>query len=908
MKANRILSFVLALVMTVGTLIAGTAVSAEESLYKDVKTSRWSYEDIKYVTEEGLMTGTGNGKFSPAEAMTRAMVVTVLYRLQGSPEVDYTGIFTDVKKGTWYTDAVIWASRNGIVNGIGDGKFAPMKAVTREELAAIIMRYAPQECIDTEERADITVYSDYGRVHDYAKDALSWANAIGLITGVTKTTLEPRGTATREQVAASLRRFIEFDGYKYLLAYNEPTVFTTYTEKEYPLVTDADIYVAVDGNDANSGSIDAPIASFARAKEMVREKKATATEEIKVAFKAGNYGSLENLTFTAEDSGTAEVPITYCAYGDGDVIFLNGNILPSSAFKPIEDDDKYLFKEENFDSIYKIDLSEILPEGEEITTLFSGSGICHEARYPNKNEDGTDAYYRNMTTTVDKYCSIQLQAFLPRIVESFRTVEGMKVTGFLRVGWLVETFNVKSYDPETKIVTFDTYEGYVPASGYPIGESKGGFDFMYEGRTDDTVFFSNLSDQLDNEGEYWFDPATRVLYVYKPNGDYTITTGGQFLNMTSADNISFVGLTFNGSVADNAIDIYDCQDMTIDRCTFCNMAGSHVMRVRMSRNFKLINSELYCFGATGLFIEPFWKDKDGDFENSYFALKPSGVVIDNNYFHDFGFIDMWSEAVNIIRSMEAQISHNLFERGAHGAVRYDRCNNIVIEYNVFDRMMMTTGDYGAVYTNTDFATRGNIVRYNLFKNNRIYSIYLDGDSNGTEIYGNLIYNNKGECGVTINGGRDHNIHDNVFIAYKGSGRFLFSNLNPTTEAYLEGDRSYVPGSLGEMKTLARLPQPGEVGYEEWASRWPLLYQYNDDFSKLGEVECIFTTINYITDNYQIGDQPIGERAYLLYGVGQDTNKVLTLEENPFFVDPTHGDYRIREDSDFVLPVEQMGRY
>ena len=100
MKANRILSFVLALVMTVGTLIAGTAVSAEESLYKDVKTSRWSYEDIKYVTEEGLMTGTGNGKFSPAEAMTRAMVVTVLYRLQGSPEVDYTGIFTEVKKGT----------------------------------------------------------------------------------------------------------------------------------------------------------------------------------------------------------------------------------------------------------------------------------------------------------------------------------------------------------------------------------------------------------------------------------------------------------------------------------------------------------------------------------------------------------------------------------------------------------------------------------------------------------------------------------------------------------------------------------------------------------------------------------------------------------------------------------------
>ena len=88
MKANKILSFVLALVMTVSTLVAGTTVSAEESLYKDVKTSRWSYEDIKYVTEEGLMTGTGDGIFAPAETMTRAMVVTVLYRLQGSPEVE----------------------------------------------------------------------------------------------------------------------------------------------------------------------------------------------------------------------------------------------------------------------------------------------------------------------------------------------------------------------------------------------------------------------------------------------------------------------------------------------------------------------------------------------------------------------------------------------------------------------------------------------------------------------------------------------------------------------------------------------------------------------------------------------------------------------------------------------------
>ena len=113
------------------------------------------------------------------------------------------------------------------------------------------MRYAPMEYIITEERADITDYADYKRVHDYAKDALSWANAIGLITGKTADTLAPREGATREQFAKILRCFKEYDSYKYELVYNTPKPLSTYTEPDYPLVTDADIYVAVDGNDAN---------------------------------------------------------------------------------------------------------------------------------------------------------------------------------------------------------------------------------------------------------------------------------------------------------------------------------------------------------------------------------------------------------------------------------------------------------------------------------------------------------------------------------------------------------------------------------------------------------------------------------------------------------------------------------
>ena len=158
---RRILSFALAILMVMGMIISGGLVTAETtSPYKDVKTSRWSYADIMYVTANGLMNGKEEGKFAPAETMTRAMVVTVLYRLQGEPMVSTTSKFTDVKAGKWFTDAVIWASENDIVNGVGDGKFAPMETITREQLATIIMRYAPEENIITEERADITGFAD----------------------------------------------------------------------------------------------------------------------------------------------------------------------------------------------------------------------------------------------------------------------------------------------------------------------------------------------------------------------------------------------------------------------------------------------------------------------------------------------------------------------------------------------------------------------------------------------------------------------------------------------------------------------------------------------------------------------------------------------------------------------------
>ena len=177
--------------------------------FKDVKTADWFYNDVKYVYEKGMMAGTAADVFAPNATTTRAMIVTILYRLEGSPAVTGTSAFADVPAGQWYTDAVNWAAANQIVKGTSATTFAPNASITREQMAAILYRYAQYKGYDVTKKADLSGYSDNGQVSAYAKDALAWANAAKLINGVTNTTLAPQGNATRAQVSAILHRFCD---------------------------------------------------------------------------------------------------------------------------------------------------------------------------------------------------------------------------------------------------------------------------------------------------------------------------------------------------------------------------------------------------------------------------------------------------------------------------------------------------------------------------------------------------------------------------------------------------------------------------------------------------------------------------------------------------------------------------
>lgn len=179
--------------------------------FTDVPTSAWFYDSVRNVYENYIMNGVSPTLFQPNGTMSRAMVATVLWRLEGEPEMDDTSVFTDVPRGQWYTQAITWAYEQGIITGYGGGRFGPQDNVTRQQLAAMLFRYAKTMDLDGGERATLSAYRDQGQVADWAREAFAWAVAKGHINGTSPTTLSPTGTATRAQCAAILTRMLVYE-------------------------------------------------------------------------------------------------------------------------------------------------------------------------------------------------------------------------------------------------------------------------------------------------------------------------------------------------------------------------------------------------------------------------------------------------------------------------------------------------------------------------------------------------------------------------------------------------------------------------------------------------------------------------------------------------------------------------
>lgn len=190
--------------------LSAAPVRAAKTTYQDVDEGAWYAASVAFCQQHELMEGASSGSFEPDGLLTRGTLAEALYRLAGSPapEGEEEAPFTDVGAEHPNVAAIRWAKADGVVSGYEDGSFGPEDPITREQMAAFLFRYARYKGLDVSAQANLSGYTDAGRISPYAVEPLRWANALGLITGTTADTISPTGSATREQAAVILTRFI----------------------------------------------------------------------------------------------------------------------------------------------------------------------------------------------------------------------------------------------------------------------------------------------------------------------------------------------------------------------------------------------------------------------------------------------------------------------------------------------------------------------------------------------------------------------------------------------------------------------------------------------------------------------------------------------------------------------------
>ncbi|MBR6290287.1 MAG: right-handed parallel beta-helix repeat-containing protein, partial [Clostridia bacterium] len=504
-----------------------------------------------------------------------------------------------------------------------------------------------------------------------------------------------------------------------------------------------------------------------------------------------------------------------------------------------------------------------------------------------------------------------------RRMSSYHTLDGLKIYGFLTTGWYKEMLTVGSYD-------FDTHEMYI--SDYMNARSAywtGGL--RYELQDDGTYFiwdaidmcFCNMSEDLDAQGEYWVDTAAEKIYVYgEPENCHILGGEGQMISLDGGF-VSFIGLDFYNS-ADVVISAYG-DGITVERCSFAGCDAEYAVHLEIPEDANasgpaagttVRDCEFSNCAGNGLFIE-------GCRRNLNQFLGEANVTVDNCYFTECNLVVSNTAALRVNTS-GATVTHNYFYSTSWGGIDYGRTSFMTAKYNVFDRVCYNGDDIGVVYS-WDFPVMfGNVFSNNLFHAGSggmtgRFCAYLD-NSTGTEFKSNILY----DCGhgVVSNGNRDNYVHDNVIIntddsetpiEVRDGGTVITQEAGRTGDfSAVLSDHNYIEWKAFIDRIAANPDLRALI-----AERLPHLLTYTADVTRWNEPEFVLNIVVDVTGNrylnptahtYEYSD------ALKLFG-NYEGNMGYTLEENPLFVNPTIGDYRIREGVDFPdIEFEKIGRY
>lgn len=676
------------------------------------------------------------------------------------------------------------------------------------------------------------------------------------------------------------------------LAYAEPTGYSTYTEKDYPLVTDADIYIAPDGSDDDGdGSFDNPFATLEKARDTIREMKAQADREIDgeivVAMKAGTYKST-GFRLTEQDSGSAEVPIKYCAYGDGEVIISGAVNISTDDAEELNEQDKALFRAENTDNIIKIDLTKYDIDVQNLThlnELFDSKGRCRSARYPNVNADGSDNLLYNkgwFSGNGNQYSSkeMTLSKSFAKYVEEYHTLEGARICGYLQYDWWCDDSEIVSYDPQTRIMT-------VNHTNYGVGSAP--YFYLY-----------NISEELDDPGEYYIDKNTGTLYLYKTEEtSYKLSVfSPYFLSGSKISYITFSNIIFENGSEDG---IYlSGNNLTFERCTMRNFLDRAII---IEGDNNLVTDCVF-YNIGGEVIRMTGGDRT--------TLTKANSKVDNNLIYDFGQVyKTYSSAINVT-GVGLTASHNEIYNAPHQAIGYGG-NYVTIEYNLIHDVVKQSSDAGAIYSGRDWTQQGNVVRYNILYNigNETFTgngIYFDDGLSGQTAYGNILYNIAGNA-FLIGGGRDINVKNNVII---GSRIEYDARFRDAFQRYVENGTvatftMAVINLDGVMwKNMAKMPITSDVWKEAFPTLANVSYDFDDYTNKDFPINPAYSVVK---DNVTVSgttDHKFNKRVTEYSTV--EGNDILPYTVNPCFADPNNGDYTITDPNFPSIPINQIGRY
>lgn len=684
--------------------------------------------------------------------------------------------------------------------------------------------------------------------------------------------------------------------------------------KENPYkITEGNFYVSPHGCDHNDGSEKAPFATIGRARDAVRA--AAKKEAVTVCVMAGEY-NISGLSFTAADSGSAEAPVIYRAYGDGEVILNGGVTLKPDSFGPPSDAVKerlhgeareavvccnlrdYGLTEKDWGKIYAVGAFHTASKYDGDTQGVSCEVFMNDrrmtlARYPNsgflKIADVADIgdvaefppqnYYHDWNDRRNhRGGTYILDSNTNERAKGWAEPEKAWMFGYFFWDWADSSTPVKRLDTSVRCVEPEYVSRYA---------CRRGADY----------FFFNILEELDSPGEWYLDRETGLLYLY-PTAD--INTSSVCISITTDNIIRTEGseyLTFEGftlkCTRSDAIKI-DGAFNTVRNCKITNVLGNAV--IINGHDNTVTNCEITHTGRGGIMLS------GGDREK----LIPAHNIADNNFIHDWSEVYLTYQPAVGIGGVGNICSHNEIYHSPQLAITYGG-NDHIIEYNIIHDVVLQSTDGGAIYGGYDWTAQGNIIRYNCLYNigrgeHRPDGIYWDDSLSGQAAYGNVLVN-VAKNAFLIGGGRDNTVTGNLII---NGGECAISYDDRARDGLLHN--GWAKACVNNRKTsmlwvrLDAMPYKSEL----WAERYPSLAKVIDDFSDPDNPDFPANPSNVlISGNVILDDKArIGNIVPSVYKYGEVTgNAVFALDRSDLFADAENGDYRLAADSEIrkILP-------